>query len=136
MPTDRPTRVTDREQQERKREIITAHRAAPADAESLRDIGGEHLRGDDDCKDRGHDRSPQHREQTCAAVFDVGSVLGIAATADLEHFGAGDAFRVRQIGVRHQRAAQRNRVHHAENAAERADHETRSRTETQSTSRS
>ena len=58
------TEVTDREQRKRKREIITAHRAAPADAESLRDISSEHLRRDDDRENRGHDRSPQHREQT------------------------------------------------------------------------
>ena len=117
------TQMTDREQRERKREIITAHRAAPADAESLRDIRREHLRRDDDRENRGHDRSPEHREQTGAAVFDFGRVLFVAAAADLEHFRAGDAFRIGQVGVCHQRAAQRDRIHHAENAAESADQE-------------
>ena len=115
------TEVTDREQRKRKREIITAHRAAPAETESLRDIRSEHLRRDDDRKNRGHDGSPQHREQTGSAVFDIGRIRLVAAAADLEHFRAGDAFRVGQIGIRHQRAPQRDRIHHAENSAERAD---------------
>ena len=45
----------------------------------------------------------------------------IAAAADLQNFRARDAFRIRQVGTRHQRATQRNRIHHSENAAERAD---------------
>ena len=115
--------MTDGEERERKRKIITAHPAAPADAKSLRDIRREHLRRDDDRENRGHDRSPQHREQTGASVFDIRRVLFVAAAADLEHFRAGDAFRIGQVGVRHQRAPQRDRIHHAENAAERADQE-------------
>ena len=52
------TEVTDREERERKREIITAHRAAPADAERLRHIGSEYLCRDDDRKNRGQRSIP------------------------------------------------------------------------------
>ena len=50
-------------------------------------------------------------------------LLALTAGADLQHLGAGHAFRIRQIGIGHQRAAQRDGVHHAEDAAERADRE-------------
>jgi hypothetical protein len=55
MPTHKPHQVTDREQRERKREIepLTAPRFPMRKV--LRDIAGEHLRGDDDRKDRGDD---------------------------------------------------------------------------------
>jgi len=56
-------------------------------------------------------------------VFDIRSVRAIAATADLQNFRARDAFRIRQVRTRYQGATQRDRVHHAQNAAERADQE-------------
>ena len=43
------------------------------------------------------------------------------AGTDLEHFGGGDAFGVREIGGRHQRAPERNREEYAEHAAGHAD---------------
>ena len=44
--------------------------------------------------------------------------------ADLEHFGRGDAFGIGQVRAGHQRAAQRHRIHHAQDAADR-DHRDR-----------
>ena len=44
-------------------------------------------------------------------MFDVGGVspdLFVGATTDLQHFGAGDTFRVGQIRSSYQRAAQRD----------------------------
>ena len=93
--------MSDREKCERQREVVTANCAAPADSKSLCDVCCENLRTDDHREDRGNNRSPQHREQTGAAVFDIRSVRGIAAAANLEHFSAGDAFRIRQVRSRH-----------------------------------
>ena len=50
--------VADGEQQEGQREIKPAHGTLAADSESLRDVAGEHLRGNDDCKHSRNDRSP------------------------------------------------------------------------------
>ena len=113
--------MSDRQKRERKREIITAHCAAPADPKSLRHVSRENLRTNDHGKHRCNDRSPQNGKQTRAAVFDLRSVLGATAAADLKHFGARHPFRVRQVGLRHQRPSQRNGIHHSENSAERAD---------------
>ena len=52
---DRQThQVTDREQRERKREIIAAHRAPLADSKRLRHISSEYLRCNDDREERGN----------------------------------------------------------------------------------
>ena len=77
IPTERPTKMTDRQKRERQREIITADRAASADAKSLRDVCSEDLRPDDHREHGGNDRSPQNCEQTGAAVFDIDSLLRI-----------------------------------------------------------
>src|SRR6266581_3949204 len=47
--------------------------------------------------------SVQIAETPIAPAFDVRSVLGIAATANLEHLGTGHALRIRQIRSSHQR---------------------------------
>ena len=50
--TNRETnQVPDREQQERQREIITAHGALASDSKGLRNVRGKDLRGHDDRKD-------------------------------------------------------------------------------------
>src|SRR5205814_1078751 len=113
--------MSDPEKRKGQKEIVTADRAATADSKSLRDVRGENLRCHDDGKYRSHNRSPQHREETGAAVLDVGSVLSFISTADFQNFSACDAFGIRQIRLRHQRATERNGIHHAENSAERAD---------------
>jgi hypothetical protein len=53
------------------------------------------LSTNDHREDGGNDRSPQHREQTGAAMFDIGRVGRVAAAANLEHFSASNAFRIR-----------------------------------------
>ena len=55
----------------------------------------------------------------------AGFVLRLAARArsDLQHFGRRDAFRIGQVGVRDERAPQRDREQHAEHAAAHADEE-------------
>src|SRR2546421_5232429 len=114
--------MTDTKQRERKIEIVTADRVAPANPKSLGNVRSEDLRRDDDGKRGGNNRPPEHREQTGTTLFDFGRVRLVAA-ADLEHFGAGDSFRIRQVGVRDQGAAERNGIHDAENSPEGADDE-------------
>src|SRR6478736_9313454 len=113
--------MSDAEQRERQKEIITADCATPTDSKSLCDVCGENLRRDDHREDGGNNRSPQNGEETSTTVFTVGSVLRAAAAADLKHLGAGDAFRIRQVRSGHQRAPQRDRIHDTKNSAERAD---------------
>ena len=100
--------MSDAEKCERQKEIITADCATPTDSKSLRNIRGEKLRRDDHCKNGGHNRSPQNGEETRTAVFNIGSVIRAAAAANLEHFSAGNAFRIRQVRSRHQCAPQRD----------------------------
>src|SRR6266550_1746172 len=100
--------MSDAEQRERQKEIVTADCTTPADSKRLRNIRGENLRRDDHREDSRNNRSPQNGEKTGAAVFDVGSVRGIATAANLEHFSAGDAFRIWQVRSRHQCAPQRD----------------------------
>src|SRR4030095_12338966 len=90
--------VPDPEKSKRQKEIISAHCSAPANTKSLRHIGGPYLRLKDDREYRGNDRAPQYCKQTGPPMFNVGSMLGIAAAPDLEHFSACNAFRIRQIG--------------------------------------
>ena len=67
--------MADREQRHRQREIETGHRRrAAADAKSLRDVAGEHARGDDHRERRRDDRAPDHRAQTRAAFFHSAAV--------------------------------------------------------------
>ena len=41
-------------------------------------------------------------------MFEIGGMILVAAAAHLEHFGAGDTFGIRQVGIRNQSAAQRD----------------------------
>ena len=53
------------------------------------------------------------------AIEAAAVLLGAAdARADLQHFGRRDAFGIGQVGAGHQRAPQRHRIHHAEDAAD------------------
>ena len=115
--------MSDGEQRKRQIEIETGHRAAvAAKAEVVHDVAGEDTRGDDQRERRSTDRAP-HDGKQAGAVFSIGRLCPVAAAADLQHFGTGHAFRIGQIGIGHQRTAQRNRIHDAEDAAERADRE-------------
>src|SRR6266704_2687321 len=87
-PDGQTDQVPDPEKSKRQKEIISAHCSAPANPKSLRHIGGQYLRLNDDREYRSNDRSPQHRKQTGTSVFNVGSMLRIAAAPDLEHFSA------------------------------------------------
>src|SRR6476660_9054287 len=97
-PDGQTDQVPDPEKRKRQKEIISAHCSALADAKSLRHIGSQYLRLNDDREYRGNDRAPQYCKQTGLPMFNVGSMLGIAAAPDLEHFSACNAFRIRQIG--------------------------------------
>src|SRR4030095_7453903 len=97
-PNGQTNQVPDPEKGKRQKKIISAHCSALANPKSLRHIGGQYLRLNDDCEYRGNDRAPQYCKQTGPPMFNVGSMLGIAAAPDLEHFSACNAFRIRQIG--------------------------------------
>ena len=104
---------------QRGRQAGRSRRRAGADAEgALRCLG-------DDLRLGEHEIEPpttseQHDLPQPAAVF-----LGPAdAGADLEHFGRGDAFGIGQVGAGDERAAQRHRIHDAQDAAD-GDHRDR-----------
>src|SRR5947208_13884028 len=97
-PDGQTDQVPDPKKSKRQKEIISAHCSAPANPKSLRHIGGQYLRLNDDREYRSNDRAPQYCKQTSPPMFNVGSMLGIAAASDLEHFSACNAFRIRQIG--------------------------------------
>src|SRR5207244_3633728 len=80
--TNRKTdQMANAEERERQKEIVTADCSAPADSKSLRNVCREDLGRNDHRENRGDDRSPQNREQTCAAVLNLGSVLSFIPTA-------------------------------------------------------
>src|SRR6478672_3380674 len=97
-PDGQTNQVPDPEKSKRQKEIISSHCSAPTKPKSLRHIGGQYLRLNDDREYRGNDRAPQYGKQAGPPMFNVGSVLGIAAAPDLEYFSACNAFRIRQIG--------------------------------------
>src|SRR5206468_12236414 len=83
--TNRKTdQMSDPEKRKGQKEIVTGYCSAPADSKSLRDVRGENLRCHNDSENGGDDRSPQNSEQPRAAVFDIRSMCGITATANLE----------------------------------------------------
>ncbi len=115
--------VPDREQGEGQKEVEAGHATAcAAHPKIAHHIAREHARGHDTGEGRRNDRTPDHRRESGAAFLHRGRV-GMLAAPDLEHLGAGHAFRIGQIGLRHQRPPQRDRVHDAERAAECADRE-------------
>src|SRR5438034_3785043 len=97
-PDGQTDQVSNPEKSKRQKEIISADCSAPANPKSLCHIGGQYLRLNDDREYRGNDRAPEYCKQTGPAMFNVGSMLGIAAAPDLEHFSACNAFRIWQIG--------------------------------------
>src|SRR5260370_8687844 len=94
-PDGQTDQVSDPEKRKRQKEIISAYRSALADAKSLRHIGGQYLRLDNDREYRGNDRAPQYCNHTSPPMFNVGSMLGIAPAPDLEPFSACNPFRIR-----------------------------------------
>src|SRR5437867_11035966 len=82
--TNRKTdQMSDPEKRKGQKEIVTGYCSAPADSKCLRDICREDLGRNDHRENCGDDRSPQNREQTRAAMFDIGGVLSFIPTADL-----------------------------------------------------
>src|SRR6266850_1880889 len=107
-PDGQADQMPNPEKSKRQKEIISAHCSAPANTKSLCHIGGQYLRLNDDREYRRDDRSPQHRKQTGPAMFNVGSMLGIAVAPDLEHFSTCNAFGIRKVRSRDQSAPQRD----------------------------
>ena len=101
--------------------------------EILRDLGGGDARRGERGQAQRRDRAAHDGDQAFARF--VSSAVAARARADFEHFGGGAAFGIGKVGGRHQRAAQRDREQHAEDAAGGAERRTRSRTESRSTSR-
>src|SRR5215216_2806189 len=81
-PDGQTDQMPDPEKSKRQKEIISAHRSAPANPKSLRHIGSQYLRLNDDREYRGNDRAPQYCKQTGPAVFNIVSVLLILATSN------------------------------------------------------
>src|SRR6266446_10566708 len=94
-PDGQTDQVPDPEKSKRQKEIISAHCSAPADAKSLRHIGGQYLRLDNDREYRSNDRAPQYRKQTGTSVFNVSSVLGVSAASDFQNFRARNSYDIR-----------------------------------------
>src|SRR5439155_9952879 len=120
-PDGQTDQVPDPKKSKRQKEIISAHCSAPANPKSLRHIGRQYLRLNDDREYRSNDRAPQYRKQTSTSVFNVSSVLGVSAASDFQNFSACNAFGIREVRSRDQSAPQRNRIHHAQNSSECAD---------------
>src|SRR6266576_4909866 len=99
-PDGQTDKVPDPEKSKRQKEIISAHCSAPANTKSSRHVGDQYLRLNDDREYRGNDRAPQYCKQTGPPMFNVGSMLRIAAAPDLEHFSACNAFRIRKVRSR------------------------------------
>ncbi len=114
--------VSDRQQGQREADVDPRSRIGVAtESEVAQHVGGEELRRDDHLEHRRDDAAPDDGEQ-------AGAVLrrrAFSPGADLEHLGAGHALGVGQVGRRHERAAQRDRVGHAEHATHRADDDAR-----------
>ena len=139
MPTHRPTRwPTANSANDRLKSKPVAPPLSPPSRKYCATSLAKTLVCDDHVEHRRDDAAPDHGLQARAAGFDSPrwpSPRSLAG-AHLQHLGAGHAFGIGQVGIGDQRAAQRNRVHHAEHAAGGADARTRSRTESRSTSRS
>ena len=74
--------MSNAEKRERQKKIVAAHGPALPDPECLGNISGEDLCLNHDCKNRRHNRTPQHSEQTGATMLNVGRTFS-AAAADL-----------------------------------------------------
>jgi hypothetical protein len=122
-PDPQADQVANGEQCEGQQEIEAGHAAAApitADAKISHHVAAEDTRGHDAGKCRRNYRPPNHGCQAGAALLDRRGI-GVFAATYFQHLGAGDAFRVGQIGLRHQRAPQRDRIHHAQDSAQGAD---------------
>src|SRR5437867_12517835 len=80
-PDGQTDQVPNPEKSKRQKEIISAHRSAPANPKSLRHIGGQYLRLNDDREYRSNDRAPQSCKQTSSPMLTAGSMLGIPAAS-------------------------------------------------------
>ena len=133
-PTERPTRCPRRPAPAKPKSH--AGRARAERGSSPDDLARRRPRAPRARANAAEATAPQHdRAQALARFCRLVADLPRTARADLEHLGRGHAFGVGQVGVGDQRAAQRDRVHHAEDAAGGADQRTRSRTGSRSTSR-
>jgi len=109
---DEVTRADQRERQPAR----NPGRARP-DAEIMRGLG-------DDDLGLGEDREAHRGDRVDDDQLEPAPAFGLtlaAARADLEHLGGGAAFGIGQVGVDDECAAQRDREHHAEDAAGRGD---------------
>jgi hypothetical protein len=117
--------MADREQGEGEAEVVTAGRATITNTEIVGYVAGEDLGFHDDVEHRRDDRTDDDRHQAAVATFDRRRIRGARRLARpyFQHFGTSDTFRIRQVGVGHQRPAQGDGVHHAQNAASGTDAE-------------
>ncbi len=116
--------VADAEQGHGQAEVVAGDGVSAADAEVVDEILGEDLGlGDQVEHRRGHRTDDQGEQSGLAGLGRFRRTFAFGTRTDLEHLGAGHALRIRQIGIGDQGAAQRDRVHHAEDAAEGADPE-------------
>ncbi|MPM19792.1 hypothetical protein SDC9_66218 [bioreactor metagenome] len=104
--------VADTDQGER--QAGADHRAAGTDPEGGRQVVGHRLERGEQGEGGGAETADGDHPQ--APLVLLGALAGVA---DAQHLGARDALRVREVGAGDQRAAQRDRVHHAEDAAQR-----------------
>lgn len=100
---------------QRQRQARAEHGTTGPDAEERRDIVGQHLQVGQQPEAGRHQRAERNYP-------DADAVLLVAprAVTDFEDLGGGHAFRIGQIRAGHQGPAQRDGVHDAEDAADRA----------------
>ena len=114
--------MPDGEQRKGQGEVVTGDGVAAADAKIPDHVARKQLRGDDQREQRRHHAADHDRLQSIAgALGRRGRNFSAAMAADLEHFGTGNALRIRQIRIGDERAAQRDGVHHAEHPSQGAD---------------
>ena len=94
-----------------------------ADAEEGCGFACEGARGNEEGEECRADRAHDDGEQAGLVLAYGGFSLIGAAGADLENLGGGDAFRVRQVSIDDEGAAERDREGDAKDAAEDADQE-------------
>ncbi len=82
--------------------------------------GGDPRRRQDGEPRRG-DRAEDHGDEAFSRFARLVLRFAARAGSDFQHFGRRDAFGIGQVGVRYQRASERDREQHAEHAAAQAD---------------
>ena len=101
---------------ERERQAAEQHRASGPDLEHPANFLGREFHLGEERIERGKQAARSHSGEALA-VF----LFSANASADLQHFGCGDAFRIGKVRSRNQSTAQRHRIHHAKHAADRND---------------